>query len=39
LNTIARIQTRFCHCNVMPRDRHDDFADQIDDAGIGAARC
>jgi hypothetical protein len=22
----------------MPRDRHDDFADQTDDAGIGATR-
>jgi hypothetical protein len=39
LNTIARIQKRFCHFNVMPRDRHDDFADQVDAAGIGAARC
>jgi hypothetical protein len=38
LNQIARIQTRFCHFNVMPRDRHDDFADQTDDVGIGATR-
>jgi len=38
LNQIARIQTRFCHFNIMPRDRHDDFADQTDDAGIGATR-
>jgi hypothetical protein len=38
LNTTERVQTRFCHFNVMPRDRHDDFADQTDDAGIGATR-
>jgi len=29
---------RFCHFNIMPRDRHDDFADQTDAAGIGARR-
>jgi hypothetical protein len=28
----------FCSCNVTPRDRHDDFADQTDDVGIGATR-
>jgi hypothetical protein len=38
LNTIERIQTRFCHFNVMPRDPHDEFADQTNDVGIGAAR-
>jgi hypothetical protein len=32
------MQTRFCRFNVMPRDPHDDFADQTDDVGIGAAR-
>jgi len=30
--------TRFRDCNGTPRERHDDFADQTNDAGIGAAR-
>ncbi|RXH26354.1 hypothetical protein XH99_20685 [Bradyrhizobium nanningense] len=28
----------FSRFNVAPRDRHDDFADQTDDVGIGATR-
>ncbi|WP_194466920.1 hypothetical protein [Bradyrhizobium sp. CCBAU 53340] len=27
----------FSRFKIMPRDGHDDFADQTDDAGIGAA--
>jgi hypothetical protein len=30
--------TRFRDCNGTPREQHDDFADQTDDTGIGAAR-
>jgi hypothetical protein len=35
LNACQRV---FAVSNVMPRDPHDDFADQTDDVGIGAAR-
>ncbi|UPK25296.1 hypothetical protein [Bradyrhizobium sp. 195] len=38
MNENERIQTRFRKINGTPRDRHDDFADQTDDVGIGAAR-
>jgi hypothetical protein len=38
LNENERNQTRFCNFNATLRERHDDFADQTDDVGIGAAR-
>jgi hypothetical protein len=38
MNANERIQTRFREIYVEPRERHDDFADQTDDAGIGATR-
>jgi hypothetical protein len=38
LKANERIQTRFRKLYVTPRERHDDFADQTDDVGIGATR-
>jgi hypothetical protein len=38
LNENTRIYAHFSNCNVTLRDRHDDFADQINAAGIGAMR-
>jgi hypothetical protein len=32
------VQTRFREFYIASRERHDDFADQTDDVGIGAAR-
>src|SRR6185369_4099233 len=38
LNANECVPAHICNCNVASRDRHDDFADQTDDAGIGATR-
>jgi hypothetical protein len=36
LNANTRICAHFSNCNVTLRDRHDDFADQVNAVGIGA---
>jgi hypothetical protein len=33
-----RIYAHILNCNVTLRDRHDDFADQVNAVGIGAMR-
>jgi hypothetical protein len=38
LNANTRIYAHFFNCNVTLRDRHDDFADQVNASGIGAMR-
>jgi hypothetical protein len=38
LSKHERVETRFREFYVAPRERHDDFAGQIDDVGIGATR-
>jgi len=38
LNANTRIFAHFLNCNVTLRDRHDDFADQVNAIGIGAMR-
>ncbi|BAR54263.1 hypothetical protein NK6_1078 [Bradyrhizobium diazoefficiens] len=38
MNESERVQTYFHQFYAVPRERHDDFADQTNDVGIGATR-